>query len=61
MASAAGLATDAENKAATGEMIGGILKGVAAVASIAIPGLPGGSLGSGGMSLPEGAATGGLY
>jgi hypothetical protein len=55
-----GLITEAE--AAKGDTIAGIIKGVAAVASIAtgIPGL-GGSLGSGGMGLPEGAATGRLY
>jgi hypothetical protein len=55
-------AAAADRKAAQGSDISAIIKGVAGIAEIAF-GIPpiGGSLGSGGMGLPAGAATGGLY
>jgi hypothetical protein len=62
MAGAAGLAAQEEENAAKGDEIAGIIKGVVAVGSIALAIPTGGaSLGAGGMGLPEGAATGGLY
>jgi hypothetical protein len=52
----------ADRTAATGSDISAIISGIAGVAGIFM-GIPpaGGSLGSGGMGLPGGAATGGLY
>ena len=52
----------ADKTAAVGSDIGAAISGIAAVAGIFM-GIPpiGGSLGSGGMGLPDGEATGGLY
>jgi hypothetical protein len=56
-------AAAADKKAAQGADISAIIKGIAGVAEIVmgIPPVSGGSLGSGGMGLPAGAASGGLY
>jgi hypothetical protein len=57
-------AAAADKKGAEGKDISAIISGVAGVAEIVGAFLPtggGGSLGTGGMGLPEGAATGGLY
>jgi hypothetical protein len=62
MATAAGIAADAENNAAKGDDWAAAIKGITAVASIALAIPTGGaSLGAGGMGLAEGAATGSLY
>jgi hypothetical protein len=51
----------ADQKAAQGWDISAIIKGIAGVAEIVLGIPPTASLGTGGMGLPEGAATGGLY
>jgi len=62
MSVAAHMAADAENQAATGSTITGILKGVAAVASIGLAPFTGGaSLAIGSAAAAATSGTGGLY